>query len=63
MLSQSKPLTNGPVSEDTSGEEVIPLHLVMVGINVVGPVVTYALVYVRNIQFPVGVNHNILEDF
>ena len=37
---------------------MIPLHLVMVRINVVFLIILYTIVYVRNVQIPVGIHDN-----
>ena len=52
-----------PVAKNALGEEMIPLHFVVVWVNIIRPVVSYALSNVRNVQVPVGVNHDTSEDF
>ena len=63
VLPQGKVMSDWPIAKDAFREKMIPLHFVVVGVNIVNPVVTYALRNVRNIQVPVGVDHNALEDF
>jgi len=61
MLFQQKVMPNRLVTEDTSWQKMIPLHLVMVRVNVVFLIVLYTMIYVRDVQVPVGF-HNSVSD-
>ena len=56
MLFQQQVMTNRLVPEDATGEEMIPLHFVMVWVNVVSFIILNAVVYVGDVQIPVGVH-------
>lgn len=58
MLPFCEPLTDWPVPKHTLRKEMVPLHIVVMGVNIVHPVVTHALCDIRDIQVPVGFDHN-----
>ena len=51
-------MSNRPVTEYAPRQEMIPLHFIVSRVNVIGPVVCYALMDVGDVKIPVGVNHN-----
>ena len=44
---ESKIVADGPVPKNALRKEMIPLHLVMSGVDVVNPVVTHAFINIR----------------
>ncbi len=57
MLPKGQPSTDRLVAKKALGENVVPLHLVMVRVNVVCPVEFLTLTHIGNVQVPVG-GHN-----